>query len=45
VSRLERLVDRINQIIAHDVEINGLAQPAGKSSHHRLGVIAGPVEP
>lgn len=45
VGRLERLLDRIDQISAHDVKINGLAQPHGKRGHYRFGVVMGLVEP
>jgi hypothetical protein len=45
MSGLERPVDRTGQIIAHGVEVSGLAQPGMEGSHHRFGVITGPVEP
>ena len=45
VGGLERLLDRIDQISAHNVKINGLAQPHGKRGHYRFGVVMGPVEP
>jgi hypothetical protein len=44
VSGFESLADGAGQIIKHDVEVNGLAQPRGEAGDHRLGVVTSPVE-